>query len=108
MLLPVQYLAPACALYAAVTRFSKDFRGQPMKSVFPKSLLDPEDPEGPLLRGGVMPEFCVEAQTFRQGPSLVTRHTRVCSLALDLKRPIKTEARACFLLVVNGLKTGTS
>lgn len=37
------------------------FRGQPVKSVFPEGLLDPEDPEGPLLRGGVMPENSPEA-----------------------------------------------
>lgn len=37
-----------------VARFSKDFKGQPIKSVFPERLLDPEDPEGPLLKGGVM------------------------------------------------------
>jgi hypothetical protein len=27
---------------ALVARFSKDFRGQPIKSVFPERLLDPE------------------------------------------------------------------
>ena len=37
-----------------VTRFSKDYKGQPIKSVFPEGLLDPEDPEGPLLKGGIM------------------------------------------------------
>ena len=48
-----------------VTRFSKDYKGQPIKSTFPERLLDPEDPEGPLLKGGVTPEFCVEAVTVR-------------------------------------------
>jgi len=39
-----------------VQRFSKDFRGQAVKTVFPAELVDPEDPEGPTLRDNMLPE----------------------------------------------------
>jgi palmitoyltransferase ZDHHC9/14/18 len=58
-----------------VARFSKDFRGQPIKSVFPERLLDPEDPEGPLLQeeeggdfleeGGRTVRYCTTCNIWR-------------------------------------------
>ena len=33
-------------------RFSKDFRGQTVKTILPEALLHPEDPEGPVLADG--------------------------------------------------------
>lgn len=55
----------AAAEEERVVRFGKDWRGQPVKSIFPERLLDPEDPESPTLITGVTAEFCDEAVTLR-------------------------------------------
>ena len=46
-------------------RFSKDFRGQTVKTILPEALLHPEDPEGPVLADGSAPEFSAACWTVR-------------------------------------------